>query len=922
MLSNYKDIKSVTFGIYSSGEIRKMSVCNVNNTKKSGVNSVYDPRMGTSISNVICQTCNEDASRCPGHFGHIELNESVVHPLFYRHVVSVLSCVCFKCNRLMMTKEHIEVEGFSGLVGKTRFDCIVEKIKKTNICCHEECSHENPKLKFLPTDNAICMVYENSKKKSNIMTMSVDEIYKIVDKIPDEDVSLMGFNPALSHPRNYILSALPVLPPVDRPFVQVNGNMWDDDITIQYIEIIKMNEQLRKDKLIDPCDPKRLKAINSLIFRITTTFNNSQNKAKHTTNGRPIKGIKERLTGKDGQIRNNMMGKRCNYTARTVIGPDPTLKSDQIAVPLEMAMILTIPVRVTSLNVEVLQEMVNNGKIDTLYKNDGKNTCINVKRFRRGTMLVIGDIIHRNGKEIKVNDMSERVFEHDRVERQGKFIENLKVSNRTYQLEIGMVVNRRLQDGDIVLLNRQPTLHKGSMMAMTVILRPFSTIRMNLNNCKTFNADFDGDEMNLHIPQSLESLAELQFLSAAKFNIISPQSSKPNMAIVQDSLVGSYRMTIGLQTITMAEFYSIAISLQLKGDIFQRMQDIRSVMKEKGKKVQCFTGKGIFSLFLPRDLNYEHANGIDKDEPVVKIYKGVLYEGALDKSVLGSSHSSLIHLIKKEYGEDEAMYFIDCVQFCTAKWLLLKGFTISLRDCLVTDKTKEQEIRDVIKRCYIEADCIKNTTTHPGVREIRVNGALNKAKDIGLKIAKDSLAVDNNFLSTVKSGSKGDFFNIAQITGLLGQQNLSGNRIPLSMNHNRRSLPHYPFSDLTSEMEYESRGFIASSFIKGLNPREFYFHAMSGREGITDTAMGTATSGYMQRRIVKLTEDIKIQYDGTVRDVTGKMYQVSYGDDGLDPVMTTKVKGSQEACDISRLVDKLNMKHETINERQIKKQRK
>lgn len=913
-MSSCKEIKSITFGIYSPDEIRKLSVCCVNNTKKTGYGSVYDPKMGTSISNVICETCNEDASRCPGHFGHIELNDVIIHPLYYKHVVSILNCVCFKCFRLMITKDQMDVSMISFMKGQNKFENIVEKIKKTNICCHADCGVEKPKIRFLPAENTVSIVYETAKKKSSSVILTTSEIHKILDSISDEDVILMGFNPSLSHPRNYILSVLPVLPPVDRPFVQVNGSVWDDDITIQYIEILKMNEQLHQANIqnLDASDPKRLKSLVGLIFRITTTFNNSKNKAKHTTNGRPIKGIKERITGKDGQIRNNMMGKRVNFTARTVIGPDPTLHSHQIAVPMEMANILTVPVRVTPSNISELQRMVNKGLIDTLTKNDGKNTCINIKRFRLGTMLVHGDIIHRNGTTVRVENVSAfKVLAGDRIERNHKFLDNVKLSDRNYQLEIGMIVNRRLSNGDIVLLNRQPTLHKGSMLAMEVLVRPYKTIRMNLSICKSFNADFDGDEMNLHIPQSLESQAELRFLSAAKHNIISPQSSKPSMAIVQDSLLGAYRMTLGIQTITQAEFFNIAFSVKLKTNIMTRMQEIREVMKEMGKKVQCYHGKGIISLFLPDDLNYEFNNGADPKEPIIKIRRGVLYEGTLDKSILGSSHSSLIHLINKEYGADDAMYFIDCIQFCTSKWLLLRGFTVGLGDCLVTDKSKEEEIKKIVKKCFIEADGIKSTTNHPGVREIRVNGSLNKAKDIGLKLAKDSLDPNNNFLSTVISGSKGDFFNIAQITGLLGQQNLGGQRVPLSLNHNRRSLPHYPFAkDLTLEADYESRGFISSSFIHGLNPREFYFHAMSGREGITDTAMGTATSGYMQRRIVKLTEDMKSQYDGTVRDMTGKMYQISYGDLGLDPTMTVKVKGQQEACDVGRLIGKMNMIHE------------
>ena len=229
--------------------------------------------------------------------------------------------------------------------------------------------------------------------------------------------------------------------------------------------------------------------------------------------------------------------------------------------------------------------------------------------------------------------------------------------------------------------------------------------------------------------------------------------------------------------------------------------------------------------------------------------------------------------------------------------------------------SKRDQINDTIKKCYMEAEGIKETTLHKEICEVRINAALNKAKDIGLKIAKDALSESNNFLNTVNSGSKGDFFNIAQITGLLGQQNLKGKRVPLLLNHGKRSLPHYPFNITEPEIEYESRGFIDRGFLIGLNPRQFYFHAMSGREGICDTAMGTATSGYMQRRIIKLTEDMKIQQDSSVRDVSGKIYQIAYGGNGFDPTCTVKVDGKQQMCDISRICDKLNMKHELTNKK-------
>jgi DNA-directed RNA polymerase beta' subunit len=499
------------------------------------------------------------------------------------------------------------------------------------------------------------------------------------------------------------------------------------------------------------------------------------------------------------------------------------------------------------------------------------------------------------------------IYDGDKVRRNGNYVDKLLYANRDYKIDVGWIVQRKLKDGDYVLLNRQPTLHKASMMAMRVVRKPYKTLRMNLAITKPFNADFDGDEMNLHIPQSLEAQVEMKMISAAKFNIISAQSSKPNIAIVQDSLLGAYRMTLGEKRIERHEFFDITEKLKLEESVLDRLEHIRKIYKIKGKNLSCYSGKGLISMFLPRNLYYEKNNNADSAEPVVKIYAGVLYEGTLNKDILGSAHNSLIQIMSKEYSADAAIHFVDCIQFVTNAWNLLRIFTVGLGDCLVTSKEKETEIQDVINKCYIEAEGIKNTTSHEGIQEVQINAALGKAKDIGLRIAKESLDPDNNFLSTVISGSKGDFFNIAQITGLLGQQNLKGQRVPLYLNNGKRSLPHYPFGKLSPEMEHESRGFIASSFIKGLNPREFYFHAMSGREGISDTAMGTATSGYMQRRIIKLTEDIKIQNDGTVRDITGHIYQMAYGDDGLDPTNTVKVNGNQEACDIGRLINKLNM---------------
>lgn len=499
----------------------------------------------------------------------------------------------------------------------------------------------------------------------------------------------------------------------------------------------------------------------------------------------------------------------------------------------------------------------------------------------------------------------------DVIHRNGEVIEPVFPKRKNFELDIGDTVERQLMTGDIALLNRQPTLHKGSMMANEIVVMPFKTIRFNLSVTKSYNADFDGDEMNIHVPQTIEARAENIFLSATKHNIITAQSSKPNIQIVQDSLLAAYLMTKpNAKKLTEYQFFNIAnFAIQVDGTeistqtILDRIQAVRRVNKRMGKKIQAFSGRGLISLILPVDLNYENTNNADPTEPTVRIFQGVMYEGVLNKSDLGNL---LIHVLFKEYGKDTVCTFIDNIQFLTNRWLVQAGFTVGIKDCIAT---KTEEIQDALEKCFMEAKGIEETTYHEGIKEIRVNAALSKARDIGLRIAKNALDPKNNFVSTVTAGSKGDFFNVAQVTGLLGQQNLCGQRVPKFLNKGKRTLPHYPLdpSKMTREMEYESRGFIRHSFIHGLNPQEFYFHAMSGREGITDTAMGTSKSGYIQRRIVKLLEDTAVKYDGTVRNTENNIYQFSYGDDGFDATETFFKKGVGLSCDVSRLVSKLNM---------------
>lgn len=315
-MNESREIDKIIFGIYSKTEILDISVCAIDNTKKTGYGSVYDPRMGSTESSVICETCNKEAIECPGHMGHIQFYEPIVHPMYYKTVLNYLNCFCTKCFRLLITKDQIYMDGLNKYKGNSRFLQIQQKIKKTEMCCQLNddgvvCGNPQPVYKFINSDSSYVMLYDDNKRKISI-NVSPSEIKKIFNNVPDVDIELIGFDPLLVHPRNFIIDVLPVCPPCVRPYVYADGKICDDDITLQYLEIIKANQLIGGENIKrELTEQDTAKALASLRFRLSTMFNNSQSKAKHSTNGRPIKGIKERFTGKDGQIRGNLLGKRC-----------------------------------------------------------------------------------------------------------------------------------------------------------------------------------------------------------------------------------------------------------------------------------------------------------------------------------------------------------------------------------------------------------------------------------------------------------------------------------------------------------------------------------------------------------------------------------------------------------------------------------
>jgi DNA-directed RNA polymerase beta' subunit len=370
----------------------------------------------------------------------------------------------------------------------------LEKIEKIDMC--PKCSHPQPDIKYNSTDNNISMVYKQKDKGKISIVIPVDDIKKTFENLTDDNVRLLGFDPNLVHPKSLIMTLFPVIPYCCRPFVLADGQTCDDDLTIQLVEIIKANNHLKMEDGVPLSDTKRQKYIQTLKFRISTFYNNSASRAKHTTSGRPIKGLKERITGKEGLIRSNIMGKRCEFTGRTVIGPDPTLKMGQLGIPKIVAKTLTIPVQVTNFNYEYLNNLVNEGKVNIVKKKDGERINIHHHIFNKGTRLNHGDIIIRKdektGEEYEFeNNNGKEVLKHgDKLKRNGELVKNIRYpEKRLYHLNIGDICERQLQNGDIVLLNRQPTLHVGSMMAQEIVIHDGKTFRFNLSINKSYNAD-------------------------------------------------------------------------------------------------------------------------------------------------------------------------------------------------------------------------------------------------------------------------------------------------------------------------------------------------------------------------------------------------------------------------------------------------
>ncbi|KAM8794266.1 DNA-directed RNA polymerase II subunit RPB1 [Eudromia elegans] len=881
-----RTIKRVQFGILSPDEMKRMSVTEGGikypETTEGGrpkLGGLMDPRQGVIERTGRCQTCAGNMTECPGHFGHIELAKPVFHVGFLGKTMKILRCVCFFCSKLLVDSNNPKIKDILGKSKgqpKKRLTHVYDLCKGKNICeggeemdhkfgveqpegdedlakekGHGGCGRYQPRIRRSGLELYAEWKHVNEDSQEKKILLSPERVHEVFKRISDEECFVLGMDPKFARPEWMVCTVLPVPPLSVRPAVVMQGSARNqDDLTHKLADIVKINNQLRRNEQNGAAAHVIAEDVKLLQFHVATMVDNELPGLPRAMqkSGRPLKSLKQRLKGKEGRVRGNLMGKRVDFSARTVITPDPNLSIDQVGVPRSIAANMTFAEIVTPFNIDRLQELVRRG--NSQYP---------------GAKYIIRD----NGDRIDLRFHPKPSDLH---------------------LQIGYKVERHMCDGDIVIFNRQPTLHKMSMMGHRVRILPWSTFRLNLSVTTPYNADFDGDEMNLHLPQSLETRAEIQELAMVPRMIVTPQSNRPVMGIVQDTLTAVRKFTKRDVFLERGEVMNLLMFLSTwDGKVPQP-----AILKPR----PLWTGKQIFSLIIPGHINCIRTHSTHPDDEDSGPYKhispgdtkvivenGELIMGILCKKSLGTSAGSLVHISYLEMGHDTTRLFYSNIQTVINNWLLIEGHTIGIGDSIADAKTY-QDIQNTIKKAkqdvieVIEKAHNNELEPTPGntlrqTFENQVNRILNDARDKTGSSAQKSLSEYNNFKSMVVSGAKGSKINISQVIAVVGQQNVEGKRIPFGFKH--RTLPHF----IKDDYGPESRGFVENSYLAGLTPTEFFFHAMGGREGLIDTAVKTAETGYIQRRLIKSMESVMVKYDATVRNSINQVVQLRYGEDGL-----------------------------------------
>ena len=869
-----KRIRSIDFGLMSPGDIRKLSggtkIITADTYDNDGFPiplGLMDMHLGVIEPGLRCKTCSQKLDECPGHFGHIDFALPVIHAGYNKNIKDVLASTCAApaCGRMLLPQERIDsyisqiraIQESEAGTTVTMQEFIRRAIRET--VKQKTCPHCNERQIKLTLDKPTTFREGGNK-------LTPRDVRARLEKIPDGDLWALGFNPETTRPEYMVLTVLPVPPVSVRPTITLeSGERSEDDLTHKLVDVLRINQRLRENR--DAGAPQLIidDLWELLQYHITTYFDNQTAgipTARHRS-GRPLKTIIQRLKGKEGRFRSNLSGKRVNFSARTVITPDPYLSINQVGVPEMAARELTIPVRVNIHNLQFMKWLMKENFDPT-----------DAERYIPG----INYMVRPDGRRVKLSE------------------ENWEFNQE--RLEPGYVVERHLMDGDIVLFNRQPSLHRMSMMAHEVRIMKGKTFRINLCVCPPYNADFDGDEMNLHVVQSEEARAEARILMRVQEHIRSPRFGGAVIGAIHDHITGMFLLTHGDANYDHDQTVRILSRIDFQGALPKPAWP-------KTADGPRWSGRQIFSVLLPDDMNLKFNASVyfaDRSEKenaeldtIVEIKNGEMLRGPVDGRSISAFKGIILEEISRLKGPTAARKFIDRVTRLAVGALMETGCTTGIDDEDIPAEASRQ-ISDAMEEAMTGVDKLATAYNkgklerRPGrsleeTLEVEVMKKLGEARDRAGEIAGWHLGMDNFAVIMARSGARGSMLNLSQMAGSIGQQAIRGERV--SRGYNKRTLSHFNKDDLGAE----AKGFVRSSYKQGLNPTEYFFHSMGGREGLVDTAVRTSRSGYMQRRLVNALEDLRVKYDGTVRNTANTVVQFRYGGDGIDPTRSKEGEG-------------------------------
>ncbi len=844
-----KKIKSIEFNVLSPELIRKMSAVELSRADtydKDGYpieRGVMDLHLGVISPGLRCKTCGHGMRDCPGHFGHIELTRPVMHPKFTEKINHILQCTCKECGKLLLEDEdRTELMRYSDNPNKiSKF--IINASKTLKKCPH--CKSDVVKVLLDKPTN----FFVDGER------LYPSDILDWILKIDDTDLFLFGYSDKL-RPQWFILNVLPVPPVSMRPSLSLENVVTaENDLTHMLLNIIRINNRLHENMNAGAPQIIIEDLWDLLQYNVTTYFDNNTAgvpPAKHRS-GRALNTLAQRLKGKKGRFRYNLIGKRVNSAARSTISPSTDIAIDELGVPQEVADTLTVSERITLWNMSKIKEYILQDKIKYL-------------------------ITKKNRKKIITETNKQEIID---------------------ALEDGLIAKRKMVDGDLVIFNRQPTLHRASIMGHKVKVLPGKTFRLNPISCPPYNADFDGDEMQIHAPQSESSIAEIKNLLMVTNHISSMRHGKPIIIPGEDLISGAFLLTLKNTEFskkeTMEMLYSIGIT------------ELPSADRGRGQ----YSGKLIFSQILPNDLNIEYENkmytiikkikgkvtkkDIEKYDCYLKIEKGKLLSGVFDERA--TSAKNLIDVLTRHYPKDflsDFYYKLSKLVFYT---LSKKGLTIGLDEYKTPEFLKkdiDKKIKELVSNTNSIVKKFENKTlplvsgkTLNETFEFEMMSAAGKVKDsvsdeiLVLKFNEmyDKRKVSNNNTTMLSSvgGSRGKLLNVVNIIGLWGQVTVRAGR---AKNGFKNRLLSSSIAGSNSLMDY---GFVKSNFYDGLQPKEYFVHSIGGRQGEIDTGVSTKVSGYLYRRLSNALKDLVVQDDLSVKSADGQVIQFVYGDDGLSP---------------------------------------